>query len=81
MKKETQFIIDWTGRMSKKYGGTISIDGTPYDWGQAICYGRYGKDWNKILLEQNIEDPDEKVVEIAKEWENNDIPNYITILQ
>ena len=78
----TKIVIEWIGRMSRKYGGTVTTnDGEKLDWGQALCRARYGKDWNKITTEEGIEEPDDEAVTIAMKWERKEkIPNFINSL-
>ena len=74
VKPETDFIIDWLGRMARKYPmrqgvGSVNYN---YDWGQALCVEQYGKDnadWP--------DDPSPEDVEVAKKWEAGEFPSWI----
>ena len=74
MDYNTVYILDWIKRMSDKFGGIVyTKDGQKFDWGQALCRERWGKNWNEILTKKNIVSPDYKDIEIAKEWEETGI--------
>jgi len=80
MKDTTRFIIDWISRMAQTYGGSVyTKEGKCLDWGQAICYEQYGKDWNKYLDDNDIEDPDEESLRLAKKWESGEHPDWVDV--
>ncbi len=75
----TAFMIDWINRMAKKHGGIVANreGGLNMDWGQAICYGRYGPNWSEIMNKDQIVDPDSEAVELAKQWEDGELPEWM----
>ncbi len=79
MDANTEFVVEWTHRMAIKHDGTVlhRDGGRGMDWGQALCYGRYGPNWSAVLAEEGIEDPDDEAVEIAKRWEAGELPAWM----
>lgn len=70
------FIVEWCGRMAKKYGGTVcSRDGNRYDWGQALARECYGIDWNDVVPDIPTRDD----VNCAVKWESGEIPSWVLI--
>jgi len=82
-----RFLVDWTGRMARKYGGTVydKETGKTWDWGQALAREMYGPNWNNDpdFLEESEKDPHEpcnrEVVERAKRWEAGDFPEWVDL--
>ena len=73
----TNFIIGWIKRMSKKFGGVVvEKNGKRWDWGQALCRERYGENW----IEENLpNEPDNEAVLIAQNWERGEIPDWVDL--
>lgn len=70
-----QSVVDWTGRMSNKYGGTVYEKGVNLrmDWGQALARECYGPNWNDIVPESPTRDDLHRAIR----WENGDIPEWV----
>ena len=79
MEENTRFVVEWIDRMGKKHGTTVRhVDGALLmDWGQALCYGRYGPNWDAIMKEKQITDPDSEAIRIAEDWEKGDLPDWM----
>ena len=85
MRHQTwEWLINWTGRMAQKYGGTVwEKSGKWWDWGQAICREMYGLHWNesegfKIVSNQDDSAPVPlEVIKRAEEWEKGEWPNWV----
>jgi hypothetical protein len=77
IKPNTQYVIDWIGRMTRKYGGAVyeKKRGTWWDWGQALCREQYGEDWNDIVP------PDPTIDDVirASAWEKGDFPDWVDL--
>jgi len=73
-RRRVRWVLDWTERMAKKYGGTVyEKNGKTWDWGQALCRECYGVDWmNKVPETPTWED-----VARAKKWEEDEIPSWV----
>ena len=72
MNSNTQYIINWIGRMTVKYGGAVYEKDKyyPWDWGQALARECYGPGWNEVVPN----DPSSDDVLVAKEWLNGNFP-------
>lgn len=69
-----RWVLAWTERMSKKHGGIVrGVDGTTYDWGQALARERYGPDW----MDSVPDAPTDACVSRASRWENGDWPDWV----
>ena len=73
------YLIDWTSRMTKKYGATVKDKcGEKWDWGQAMCRELYGEDWSNsvdFLATNDIppeDPPPQEMVELCKRWESGE---------
>ena len=73
----TQYVIDWMGRMTRKHGGVVyeKERGMWWDWGQALCREQYGEDWNDIVP------PDPTIDDVgrASDWEKGDFPDWVDL--
>ena len=80
-----RFIVDWTSRMSQKYGGTVyeKNSSKTWDWGQALCREMYGIDWgnNPKWEEESRRETDQpcnpETLARAKSWEAGEIPEWV----
>jgi len=73
-QKRVSYVLDWTSRMAKKYGGTVyEKNGKTWDWGQALARECYGEDWNDIVSDT----PSWDDIAHAKKWEEGEIPEWV----
>jgi hypothetical protein len=77
-------IVDWTGRMSAKYGGTVhDKNGQWWDWGQALCRDVYGADWMNDPDFQRVNEipPEEpappEALDAMRRWEAGTVPGWV----
>jgi len=77
INRNTQYVIDWIGRMTKKHGAVV-YEKERYiwwDWGQALCREQYGEDWNAAVpANPTFED-----VVRASAWEKGDFPEWVDL--
>ena len=72
-----RFVLEWVNRMSERFGSTIQdMSGNEYDWGQALCRECYGDHWDDFMKKHNVTMPGAEAVEIAKRWEDGEIPEW-----
>lgn len=76
-----KFLVEWTSRMAKKYGGIVYDKemGKTWDWGQALAREMYGPEWNKnsdFEKEDEQDSPNPETVERAKRWEAGEHPKW-----
>ena len=76
-EKLFDWIIEWTNRMCLKYDGICyEKNGLKWDWGQAITRAVYGPNWNNIMDDEPSVDILKKAVQIAKDWEVGNPPEW-----
>ncbi len=76
-QSRVRWVIDWTSRMAKRYGGTVyDKNGQRWDWGQALCRECYGEDWNNEIERLDIETPSLEDIDRAKRWEAGELPEW-----
>jgi len=87
---EFEWLIKWTSRMCKIYGGTCyEKNGKIWDWGQAACREIVGPDWSNknnlkfYLIEERgylLDTQKQKLIDwengIYPEWFNDDHHDY-----
>jgi hypothetical protein len=76
--RNSQTILDWIERMTKKTGSGTVYDkyGPPLDWGQALARECYGLDWNRTVPES----PTDNDVFRASEWEKGNVPDWVIVV-
>jgi hypothetical protein len=80
----TEVIIGWIGRMANNFGGEVFDRelNRIWDWGQALCRLRWGKDWMNNQEFRDLESqapsplPDDTDVANAKAWETGQWPEW-----
>ena len=76
-RENVSFVLDWANRMTEQFGSEIQdLSGNKYSWFEALCRESYGEDWQAFMQKHNITMPGKEVVEIAKRWEEGDIPEW-----
>jgi len=71
--RRVRWVLYWTERMTKKYGGTVyEKNGKRWDWGQALARECYGEDWMSVVPET----PTWEDIARADRWEKGEIPEW-----
>ena len=78
---ETEYVVEWTSRMARRYGGIVYDDetGRQWDWGQALCREVYGPDWMNSPEFKKMDEaggPFAADVKAAEAWEAGAWPEW-----
>ncbi len=73
VSSRTQWVIEWIHRMAAKFGGIVydTEAGRSWDWGQALCVERYGRDFSHWP-----ESPSSEDIDRAQRWEAGEWPKW-----
>lgn len=84
--KNLTVVVDGTGELAHKYGGTVYDKETPktWDWGQALCRERYGIGWSASEgfadhEKRHAKDVDQEDADIITKWLQGDLPDWMDL--